>query len=372
MKLSTILNHPPRVELKGDNEAMIAPIYQTAKFAMADAPYGDQFIYTRVSNPTLRELELTLAKVQGTEDAIVFASGMAAISHTLLALLSMGDHAIFFREIYKPARMFFNHTVKRFGIESTMMSLDQLDDLEKNIRPGKTKMIYFESPTNPNLRVADISKLRSLCEKHKILLVMDNTLAGPHQHRDMGIDIYIHSLTKFVNGHGDLVAGAVMCSNDLSKKLRPMTITLGATLDPHAAFLIQRGLRTFDLRYTKQTQNAEELVKYLSTHKKVAKVHYPKGELASKQMKQFGGIVSIELEPSAGPAREFCHKMNMIKLAVSLGSSETLINPSEIFFAEDLSQKDREEMGLNQYSIRISVGLEDAQDIIADFEQAFK
>ncbi len=368
--LSTFLNHPPRFTPASNNQPIIAPIYQTAKFVMHDtAPYGEQFLYTRVSNPTLTELEMTLAKMQGVDEGIVFGSGMAAITHTILGLVKTGDHILYFREIYRPTRVFFSQTCSRFGIESTMSPMGDFDQLEKNVRPGKSKILYFESPSNPNLMVAEIKKLRDFADKHKLLLVMDNTLAGPHQHKATGVDLFIHSLTKFANGHGDVVAGAVLGRTELIKKIKPMAITLGATLDPHAAFLIQRGLRTYLLRYEKQTQNAQALATYLRSEKKVKKVYYPDSELARSQMKDLGAIVSVELDPAFGmTAQKFSHKVKLIQIAASLGSTETLINPTEIFFADDLSKKDREEMGLNQYSLRISVGLEDIEDIIRDFQ----
>ncbi len=371
--MSTLLNHPPRVNLKEGNNPIIAPIYQTAKFVMTqEMPYSDQFIYTRVSNPTLTQLEMTLSLLQGEEESVVFASGLAAITNSMLGLLKNGDHLLFFREIYRPARVFFNQTIKDFGIDSTMIPLGDFDLLEKSVRPGKTKLLYFESPTNPNVEIADITKLREFCDKHKILLVMDNTLAGPHQHHGFGIDLFIHSLTKFVNGHGDVIAGAAIGKSSLIKKIRPMAITLGATLDPHAAYLVQRGLRTYELRYSRQTQTAAELAAWFKTHKFVKKVYYPEGELAQKQMKDMGAIVSLELDPACGmTAQEFSHRLKLMQFAVSLGSSETLINPTLIFLGDDLSQKDREEMGINPYSLRISVGLENVQDIKADFDSGF-
>jgi cystathionine beta-lyase/cystathionine gamma-synthase len=371
--ISTLLNHPPRVELKSGNLAIVAPIYQTAKFVLSqDMPYSDQFVYSRVSNPTLTELEMTLALLQGEEESVVFASGLAAITNSLLALLKTGDHLLFFREIYRPTRVFINQTLKNFGIESSMIPLEDFEQLENNVKPGKTKVLYFESPTNPNLKVADISKLRAFCDQHKILLVMDNTFAGPHQHHGFGVDLFIHSLTKFVNGHGDVIAGAAIGKSSLIKKIRPMAVTLGATLDPHAAFLVQRGLRTYELRYSRQTKTASELAAWFKTHKMVKKVYYPEGELAQKQMKDMGAMVSLELDPICGfTAQEFCHRLKLIQFAVSLGSAETLINPSLIFFGDDLATEDREQMGINPYSLRISVGLENIEDIKADFDSGF-
>jgi cystathionine beta-lyase/cystathionine gamma-synthase len=370
--LSTFLNHPPRVTLKEYNYPTVSPIYQAAKFVVSDvAPYTDQFFYSRISNPTLTELEQTLAHMQGVDEGIVFASGLAAITNSLLALLQKGDHVLFFREIYRPARIFLSQTCRRFGIEGTMLPMGDFDLLEKSVQPGKTKLLYFESPSNPNLMVTDIRRLRAFADKHGLILMMDNTFSGPHQHKNLGVDIFIHSLTKFANGHGDVIAGAALGSSDLIKKIKSMAIIFGATLDPHAAFLVQRGLKTYELRYQKQTQNAQALTAYLRSEKLIKKVYYPDGELERSQLRDLGAVVSLELDPACGmTAQEFCHKTKLIQFAVSLGSLDTLISPTEIFFADDLSKKDREEMGLNSYSLRISVGIENIEDIIADFKAA--
>jgi cystathionine beta-lyase/cystathionine gamma-synthase len=233
---STQLSHTPEVTIPAGNKPILSPIYQTAKFTLnEELPISSQFIYTRVSNPTLRELELTLAELQKTDDCIVLGSGMAAITGVLLGLMKTGDHMISFREIYRPGRIFVRSTLKRFGMDHSMISLAELDSLESKIKPN-TKLIYFESPTNPHLDIADIKKIVAIAKKHNLVVMMDATFGGPHQHRDLGVDIFVHSLTKYANGHGDVIAGAIMGKASLINEIRQMTINLGATLDPLISF----------------------------------------------------------------------------------------------------------------------------------------
>lgn len=376
-KLNTRLNHPVRVTPAKDNPPLLAPIYQSVKFVVSEeTSYGNQYIYTRLSNPTLKQLEMLLADLQNKEECIVLSSGIAAISGAFLGLLKSGDHIITFRELYKPARIFIRDMLPRFGIESSILKLTQLDELEKAIQPGKTKLIHFESPTNPNLDIADIDRIIKIAHKHNILVSMDGTFAGLHQHTDFDVDLMFQSLTKFGNGHGDVLAGSIAGSKALIQQIRHMTIILGATLDPHAAFLVERGLKTYLLRFERHTKNAAKVAEFLNQHPKVKKVFYPglnehKGhDLAKKQMQDMGAIVSFVLDPSGLNADQFSHKLKLIQFAVSLGATESIICPTHLFFGDDLNPVDKEEMGINPYSLRLSVGLEDAEDLIEDLKQA--
>lgn len=373
---TTRANHAPEVRISDGNKPIVSPLYQTAKFSLGEGlPLPTQFIYTRVSNPTLRELELSLAELQKTEDCIVVGSGMAAITGTILGLMKAGDHMITFRESYRPGRIFIRTTLKRFGMSSTVLSLSDLSILESSITP-ETKIIYFESPTNPHLDIADIKKIVSIAKKKKVLVIMDATFGGPHQHRDMGIDIFIHSLTKYVNGHGDVIAGAIAGSKDLIHEIRQMTINLGATLDPHAAFLIQRGLKTYHLRYERAAATAQVVAGYLENHPRIKKVYYPglkshpSHELAQSQMSSMGGILAFEIDSQIGSALEFCHRLKLLQFTASVGSSESLICPTQMFFGDDLSPAEAEALGINPHSLRLSIGLEHPDDIIADLKQA--
>lgn len=373
---STKTTHAPEVSIPEGNRPILSPIYQTAKFSLAEnVPSSSQFIYTRVSNPTLRELELSLAEIHRTDECIVLGSGMAAITGTILGLMKTGDHLISFRETYRPARIFFRSLLGRFGMTSTVLSLSDLSKIEAAITP-KTKLIYFETPSNPHLDIADIRQLVAIAKKHKLLVVMDATFGGPHQHRDFGVDVFIMSLTKYVNGHGDVIAGSIAGNKAIIQEIRSMTINLGATLDPHAAYLIQRGLKTFYLRYDRAAATALAIAQHLEKHPKVKKVYYPGlpshpgHELAKSQMTSMGGIVSFEIDPSAGTAFEFVHKVSLLQYTASVGSTESLICPTATFFGDDLSAEEAKEMGHNNYSLRISVGLEHPEDIISDLDNA--
>lgn len=375
--LNTKLNHPEHINTAVDNPPLLNPIYQSVKFVVSpNASFGDQFIYSRISNPTVRQLELSLAEVQKKEDCQVFASGIAAVTGTFLGLLSAGDHMISFRELYKPSRLFIKNTLPRFGVDSTLLSLGKLGELESAIIPGKTKLIHFESPTNPNLEIADIERIVSIAHKHGVLVSMDGTFAGLHQHTQFDVDLMIQSLTKYGNGHGDVLAGSVAGKKDVIAKIRSMAVYIGATMDPHAAALVERGLKTYMLRYERHCKNAQKVAEFLSTHPKIEKVFYPGlknhpgHELAVKQMKDMGGIVSFILKGTSVTAEAFAHKLKLIQYAVSLGATESIIAPTHFFFGDDLNADEKEAMGISEYSLRLSVGLEDAEDVIADLREA--
>lgn len=377
-KINTRLNHPERVSPHASNKPLLAPVYQSVKFVVSqEMGYGNQYIYSRISNPTIRQLELALAEIQNKEDCIVFSSGIAAISGPLLGLLKSGDHMISFRELYKPARIFIRDLLPKFGIETSLMKLTQLDEFESAIQPGKTKLVHFESPTNPNLEIADIERIISIARKHNLIVTMDGTFAGLHQHTKYDIDLMIHSLTKFGNGHGDVLAGSVAGRKGLIQQVRQMTIMLGATLDPHASNLVERGLKTYMLRFERHAKNAAKVAEFLNTHPKVKQVFYPglaehKGhELAKKQMSDMGAVVSFVLDSSAKmTAEQFAHKLKLIQFAVSLGSTESIICPTHLFFGDDLSAGDKIDLGISTESLRMSVGIEDVEDIIEDLKTA--
>ncbi len=378
-QINTRLNHPVDVPIHNGNHPLLQPIYHTAKFTPSqDYPYLDQFIYSRVSNPTVRQLELTLAEIQNKEDCLVLSSGIAALSTTFLGLLKAGDHMITFRELYKPGRVFIKDYLPRYNITSSLVSIHDLRQLENAIT-SSTRLIHFESPTNPNLEIADIESIIRIARKNNILVSMDGTFAGLHQHRQFDIDLMIQSLTKFANGHGDVISGAISGKKDLINSIRDVALYMGANLDPQAAYLIERGLKTYMLRYEKQTSTALKIAEFLEGHSAIAQVRYPglknhpQYELANKQMKHMGAVVSFELKKEAEiTADDFCHKLQLIQFAASLGSTESIICPTDIFFGGDLTSQEKLEMGINSYSLRLSVGLEDADDLIADLESALK
>lgn len=376
--INTKLNHPKMVKIHEGNKPLIQPVYLSAKFVPSESlPYWDQFVYSRVANPTTRQLELILAEIQNRDECIVMASGIAALTGTFLSLLHSGDHVITFRELYKPARVFIREYLPKYGIQNTVLSLSHLDKLEEAIVEGKTKLIHFESPSNPNLDIADIERIIQIARKHQVLVSMDGTFAGIHQHTEFDVDIMIHSLTKFGNGHGDVIAGCIAGRGEIIKRIREMGIFLGAALDPQASYLIERGLKTYMLRYERQTKNAQKIAEYLNQHPKVKRVLYPglekhpRHELAKKQMKHMGATVSFEIDASVSvSADKFCHTLKLIQFAASLGATESIICPTNTFFGLDLSETDKKEMGINSHTLRLSVGLEDAEDLIKDLEIA--
>src|SRR5438309_127206 len=302
MKKPTLVNHPPTVEVPAGNHALVAPIYQTVKFhfdTLEDTERylrGERpgFFYTRTSNPTTRQLELLLAELQGREECLVAASGVGVIAQTLLALTKQGDHVICFVETYNPTRYLIRRLLARFGVTHTMLSIEDIAGVEKALAAHKTRLMIFESPTNPVTKIADIAAVTRLAQGANALTLMDNTFAGFHQHGEYEIDLFLHSLTKYASGAGDVMGGAVIGRSDLIRGMRTDFGTLGGTLDPHAAFLILRGLKTYFVRYKAQCETALRVAQHLAAHPAVAKVHYPglpthpQHELAKAQMKDFG------------------------------------------------------------------------------------
>ncbi len=384
MKDSTFLNHPPVVPVPADNRPLVAPIYQTVKFEFGSIDetlrllHGERagFFYQRAGNPTTRALELTLARLQRREEALVCASGVGVIAQTLLALTRAGDHVLCFLESYGPSRQLIRRTLARFGVTHSLLSIRDLPGIERVLAGQPTRLVLFESPTNPVCRVADIAAITRLARAHGALSVLDNTLAGPHQHGQFPVDLYLHSLTKFIAGHGDVMGGAVIGAAALIDRLRAEFMNLGGVLDPHAAFLIQRGLKTLILRYQVQSASALRLAQYLAAHPAVARVDYPglpsasDHALARAQMSEFGAVMSLELRGAPAAGGRFAEALRLFALTPSLGSTESLVMPPELLGARDLDAAQQLQSGLTPGTVRLSVGLEDIEDLLADVTQA--
>ncbi|HXC60070.1 MAG TPA: PLP-dependent aspartate aminotransferase family protein [Steroidobacteraceae bacterium] len=384
MKEKTRLVHPPRVAPPDDNPPLVAPVYQSVKFEHATVAETlralrgerDGFFYSRSSNPTTRQLEQTLAAMQGRDDAIVCGSGVGAIAQALLGLLKAGDHVLCFVETYSPTRTLIRRTLQRFGVKHTMLSIEDDAGIERVLRSTPTALVIFESPTNPIMRVADIAHITKMARATGALTLLDNTLAGFHQHGDTDVDLFLHSLTKYASGHGDVMGGAIIGSTALIKRLRPEFILLGGVLDPHAAWLIQRGLKTYLLRYEAQCDTAMRVAQFLETQEKVARVHYPglprhpRHALAAKQMRHFGTVVSFDLRAGAAAGDRFADALQLFAIAASMGSPESLIIPPGLMGPYDLPADIAALSGLDPGTVRLSVGLEDADDLIADIQQA--
>jgi cystathionine beta-lyase/cystathionine gamma-synthase len=384
MKDSTRLVHPPPVAPPDDNPPMVAPVYQSVKFEHATVAETlrslrgekDGFFYSRSANPTTRLLEQTLAAMQGREDAIVCSSGVGAVAQTLLGLLKADDHVLCFVETYTPTRTLIGRTLQRYGVRHTMLSIEDDAGIARVLQTMPVRLVIFESPTNPVTRIADIAHITRCARAAGAITVLDNTFAGLHQHGDTDIDLFIHSLTKYASGHGDVMGGAVIGSADLIRRLRPEFVLLGGVLDPHAAWLIQRGLKTYLLRYPAQSAAALRVAQYLAEHEKVARVHYPglprhpRHALAAKQMQHFGSVVSFDLRAGAAAGDRFADALQYFAIAASMGSPESLIIPPGLMGPSDLSPELAALSGIEPGTVRLSIGLEDVADLLSDIEQA--
>lgn len=383
MKPPSRVNHPPEVRVPQDNRPLVAPIYQSVKFTMDSVAEAEKYnrgeregyVYSRVSNPTLRQLELTLAELQGRDACLLTASGVAAVNLALLALCKQGDHVIVFAEMYQPTRYMVRRLLARYGVQHTMLSIEDTDRIESTLAQIPTRLLVFESPSNPVLKIADLPRITTAAREHGALTVLDNTFAGFHNHGALDIDIFVHSLTKYASGHGDVMGGAVIASNDLIATMQRDFVIMGATLDPHAAFLIQRGMKTYFLRYQRQTNSAQTIAEWLSKQASVARVYYPglashpRHAMAAQQMKDFGTIVTLDLADNIDAAR-FCDALKFFAISASLGSTESLVQPGQLMKPRDLNDEERGWSSVADRTIRLSIGLEDVGDLIEDLQQA--
>jgi len=384
MKKPTLVNHPPRIDLPPDNHAVVAPIYQTVKFEFDSLEETTKFLhggrpgffYTRASNPTTRQLELTLAELQGREDCFVTASGIGAVAQALIALTKQGDHVLCFVETYNPTRYLVRRLLGRFGVTHTMLSIEDNAGIERVLASQPTRLVIFESPTNPVTKIADIGAITRLARAHGALTVLDNTFAGFHQHGEFDIDVFVHSLTKYASGTGDVMGGAVIARAELIRGMRADFGALGGSLDPHAAFLIQRGLKTYFLRYTAQCASAQRIAELLASHPVVARVHYPglashpRAALARTQMKEFGTIVTFDLEGGLDAGARFVDALRLFALAASLGSTESLVVAPQMMKGRDLTPEQQRMSAVTDGTVRLSIGLEDPEDLLEDVGQA--
>lgn len=384
MKDATRVNHPPAVDVPVDNRPVVAPIHQTVKFEFETVDEtlrslrGDRpgFFYSRSSNPTTRQLELTLAALQGREDCLVCSSGVGVIAQALLSLTRAGDHVLCFIETYGPTRQLIRRTLAKFGVQHTLLSIEDLPGIERVLASRPTRLVIFESPTNPTNKIADIAAITRLARMHGALTLLDNTFAGVHQHAQYDIDLYLHSLTKFVAGHGDVMGGAVIGSASLIRTLRPDFTLFGGVLDPHAAFLIQRGLKTYFVRYRAQCDSALRIARQLAGNPAIANVRYPGLEddaahaLARAQMSEFGAVVTFDLKAGAEAGRRFAENLKLFAMTASLGSTESLVMPPQMLGGRDLDEAQQRIAGVGAGTVRLSIGLEDIDDLLEDIAQA--
>ena len=385
MKKNTLVNHPPAVALPPDNRSLVAPIYQSVKFSFDDTGEtlrylrGDRegFFYSRSSNPTLKQLQLLLAQLQGRDDCLLTGSGVATIAASLLSLCKQADHILGFVESYGPTRYIVQHLLAKFGVAHTLLSIEDLAGIERVLRDRPTRLVVFESPTNPVTKIADIEHLTSHARRAGALTVLDNTFAGFHNHGAYEIDIFLHSLTKYASGHGDVMGGAIIARAELIAAMRKDVVSMGPTLDPHAAFLIQRGMRTYFLRYERQCANALAASLFLYGHPRVKHVFYPgldthpQYALARRQMSDFGAVVTLELDGGFEEGARFAEALQLFSISASVGSAESLVMPPQLLAGGEYTQEQRAASGITRGTVRLSIGLEDAEDLIQDLGAGF-
>jgi len=386
MKDNTRVNHPPGVAVPADNRPLVAPIYQSVKFSFDDTAETQRFLrgaregffYSRGANPTLQQLEILLADLQGRDGCLLTGSGVATIAAALLALCKTGDHVLAFVESYGPTRYIVQHLLGKFGVTHTLLSIEDLEGIERELRGKPTRLVVFESPTNPVTKIADLEHLIAHARGNGCLTVLDNTFAGFHNHGNYDIDVFLHSLTKYASGHGDVMGGAIIAKRVLIDAMRKDIGAIGAALDPHAAFLIQRGMRTYFLRYERQCENAMAVSRFLQGHRDVAAVHYPglpehpQHQLARRQMKDFGTVVTLELAGGAARAARFAEALRYFSIAASVGSTESLVMPPQLLGGGEFNAAQRAASLLCPGTVRLSIGLEDASDLIDDLSQALE
>ena len=355
--------------------ALSTPIYQTSTFAL-DRIAETKYVYTRVGNPTQTVLEEKMAVLETGEAALAFSSGMAAISSSVFALVEKNDHVICDNVVYGCTYDFFTN-IPKFGIERSFVDTSNLSELESAIRPN-TKLIFFETPTNPTLRMSDIKKLSEIAKEKGAQVIVDNTFMTPYFQRplELGADISVHSATKYICGHGDTIAGVAIGTSEFIQKLKNECLKdLGGAISPFSAWLLIRGLKTLPLRMQKHEKNSLEIAKYLKDHPCVNNVIYPglkshpQHELAKKQMDGFGGMLAFELK-GASMAWKVINNVKLCTFAVSLGDVDTLIQIPAFMTHRSMPKDEKTKTGITDGLIRLSVGIEDVEDIISDLDQA--
>ena len=380
--------HPDTESVRGGdglekrNAPVVPPIYQTSTFQVVDSEEqvrvaDTDTYYTRYGNPTHTVVENAIAELEGTDSALLFASGMNAITTSILALVKSGDHIVAQRDLYGGATKFLSMWLPKLGVETTFVDTSDYDQYPRAIRPN-TKLLYLETPTNPTLRVVDLRKAVAVARERKLTTMVDSTFATPINTRpaEFGIDIVLHSGTKYLGGHADLTCGVAAGARDLIAKIRETRITLGGVMDPHAAFLLLRGIKTLAVRVERQNESALRIAEFLARHPKVRSVHYPflqnhpQRALAMEQMKGGGGMLSFEVEGSGEDAKKLSEALRLFTLATSLGGVESLVSIPIITSHAMISPEHRQKMGVTEQLIRLSVGIENADDLIADLEQA--
>jgi len=364
------------------------PIYQTSTFKFKNAQHGadcfsgasDGYIYTRIANPTIRALEKNIAELENGYDGIATSSGMAAITSVYMALLEAGSHIISTASVYGPARVVLEKDFSRFGVEADFVNTADMNAILSAIK-SNTKVLYIETPSNPTIDITDIKACAEIAKKHNLVLVVDNTFATPYLQKplDLGADVVLHSVTKFINGHADIVGGIVITKEKgLYEKIRHAMVYMGCNMDPHQAYLVLRGLKTLVLRVERNQENAFKVARFLESHPKIAWIRYPgleshpQFELAKRQMSGSGSMISFGVKGGLEAGRKLMDSVHLATLAVSLGGVETLIQHPASMTHASVNKEEKAKAGITDDLVRLSVGIEDVKDIIEDLDQALK
>ncbi len=364
------------------------PIYQTSTFSFNSADHGarcfsgesDGYIYTRIANPTINALEEAVAVLENGIGGIATASGMAAVTTVYMSLLGVDSHIVSHNAIYGPARGIMETLFSRFGVESSYVNTTNLREVKNAIRPN-TKLIFTETPANPTMEISDLRALADIAHENDIPLVVDNTFCSPYLQKplDLGADIVLHSMTKFINGHADIVAGMLVAKDkELYDKLRYSMINMGCNMDPHQAYMVNRGLKTLAIRIERAQESAIKIADYLNVHPKVSWVKFPglkshpQYDIAQKQMNGPGTMISFGLKGGFEAGKVLMDNVNLILLAVSLGGVESLIQHPASMTHSKLSRENKEKAGITDDLVRFAIGIEDVEDIIRDIGQALE
>ncbi len=368
-------------------DSLMTPIIQTSTFTFKNSKHiedytkkgKEHFEYGRYGNPTAKIAEKRLADLEGAEDCVVFSSGMSAITTTILTLVQSGDHIVITDDSYKKTLEFCRSYLKQFGVECTIVPFGDYKVLEKSVKKN-TRFIFSESPTNPYLNIFDLVKIKKIADKHNVLTLIDSTFATPLNQRpiEFGMDLVLQSATKYLGGHNDILAGAVLGKKELVDKIRNLHKSMGGLIDPHCCYLLLRGLKTFPLRVKKQNEIALKVAEFLENHPRVKKVYYPflkshrHYKVAKEQMAGGGGVVTFDIKGNLNTAKRFLDALKLCYIGPSLGGVETLITHPALVSYYDYTRKERYKLGITDTLFRLAVGIEDVEDIINDLERGLK
>jgi methionine-gamma-lyase len=364
------------------------PIYQTSTFRFKTAQHGadcfsgksDGYIYTRIGNPTIRALEQNITALENGYGGIATSSGMGAISCMFMALMGSGSHVVSSDAVYGPVRGLLENDFSRYNVESTFVNTSDIKNILAAIQPN-TKVLYVETPANPTMEITDIAACAKIAKEHNLILVVDNTFCSPYLQKplDLGADVVLHSVTKFINGHADIVGGVIVVKDpELYKKIRRSMVYMGCNMDPTQAFMVLRGVKTLAIRIDRAQENAMKIAQFLQSHPAVSWIKYPglashpQYELAKTQMKGFGSMMSFGLKGGYEAGRILMDNVHLAILAVSLGGVETLIQHPASMTHAGVSKENKLAAGISDDLVRFSVGIEDAEDIISDLKQALE